>query len=272
MSESNVGLRGSVSRVSPTPNPFPCVFKQLIAAHRQDQEDDQSGRWSTEAMASVTPDPCQLEEIITAPTTLEPTTETLSRIPEGDDMLKAGNASSKDGGFHGRQIRRPQEGEHLTVEHNAALTLSLLRGSDVMARVATPVDGQPEILTGLQMPMEADSPAGIPADVRADIEPDQYSRTPVSPVGEIDEGYTDEDVEEAYATAYQLRSPGAAQLEPGVADSMRREAAMDDALFRPNLWQIRSRAIGRPRDEEDNTRVISRGPIRQRKRETKDSN
>jgi hypothetical protein len=122
------------------------------------------------------------------------------------------------------------------------------------------------------MQMKADPPAGIPADVRADIEPDQHSRTPVSSIVEIEEGYNDEHVQEAYATAYQLRSPGTAQLEPGVADSMRREAAMDDALFRPNLWQIRSRVIGRPRDEEDDARVVSRRSVRKRKREKKESN
>jgi hypothetical protein len=67
---------------------------------------------------------------------------------------------------------------------------------------------------------------------RLAVEPDHYSRTLATPIVEIDEEYTDEHVQEAYATAYQLRSPGMAQLEPGVADSMRREAAMDDALFR----------------------------------------
>jgi hypothetical protein len=56
-----------------------------------------------------------------------------------------------------------------------------------------------------------------------------------------------------------------------VTDSMRREAAMDDALFRPNLWQISARVIGRRWDEEDGARVISRRPIRKRKRETKES-
>jgi hypothetical protein len=246
-----------------------------MATHRQDQDDDKSGRWSTDAMASVTPKPSQLEEgtnSSTAPTTLELTAGTLSQIPEGYDVLKAGSASPKDGGFHGRQVRRPQEGEHLTVKHAAALTHSLLRCSDIMGRVATPVDKPPEILTGLQIYMKADPPAGIPADVRADIEPDQHSRSPVLPIVEIDEGYTDEHVQEAYATAYQLRSPGTAQLEPGVADSMRREAAMDDALFRPNLWPMRPRVISRPRNEENVLRVISRKPVRKRKRETKESN
>lgn len=70
----------------------------------------------------------------------------------------------------------------------------------------------------------------------------------------------------------QLRSPGTAQLEPGVADSMRREAAMDDALFRPNLWRIRPRVIGRPRNEENYLKVASRTSVRKRKRETKESN
>lgn len=225
-------------------------------------------------MASITPKPSQLEEVTNssaAPTTLELTAETLSQIPEGYDVLKAGSTSSGYGGFHGRQVGRPQEGEHLTLRHAAALTHSLQRCSDIMGRVATPVDKKPEILTGLQMHMKADPPTGIPADVRADIEPDQRSRTSVPSIVEIDERYTDEHVQEAYATAYQLRSPGTAQLEPGVADSMRREAAMDDALFRPSLWQRRPRAIGRPRDEENDVRVMARRPIRKRKRETKES-
>jgi hypothetical protein len=274
MSESNVRLRGSVSRVSPTFNPYPCSFKRLTAAHRHDQDDDKSRRWSTDAMASVTPRPSQQEEATdssTAPTALKLTTETLSQIPEGNDVLEAGSASSKDGGFHEGQIRRPQEGEHLTIKHAAALTLSMLRCSDTKSRVATPVDTQPEILTGLQTYMKADPPAGIPADVRADIEPDYHPRTLATPIVEIDEEYTNEHVQEAYATAYQLRSPGVAQLEPGVADSMRREAAMDDALFRPNLWRMRSRAINRLRNEEGDARAVSRKPVRKRKRETKES-
>ena len=224
-------------------------------------------------MASVTPGPSQLEEATdspTAPTALDLTAETLSHIPEGYDVLKADSAS-KDGGSNGRQSGRPQEGEHLAIKHAAALTLSMLRCSNIIGRVATPVDKQPKILTGLQTNTKADPPAGIPADVRADIEPDDHPRTLADPIIEIDEAYTDENVQEAYATAYQLRSSGTAQLEPGVADSMRREAAMDDALFRPNLWQKRSRAINRPRDEENDARVIFRRPVRKRKRETKKS-
>jgi hypothetical protein len=224
-------------------------------------------------MASVTPVPDQQEEATdspTAPAALELTAETLSQIPKGYDVPKAGSAS-EDGGSNGRQIRRPQEGEHSAIKHAAALTLSMLRSSDIIGRVATRVDKQPEILTGLQTNTKADPPADIPADVCADIEPDNYPRTLAAPIVEIDEGYTDEYVQEAYATAYQLRSSGTAQLEPGVADSMRREAAMDDALFRPNLWQIRSRVMNRPRDEEDNGRVISRRPVRKRKRGTKES-
>jgi hypothetical protein len=245
-----------------------------MAAHRQDQDDDKSGRWSTDAMASVTPESSQPEEganSSTAPTTLELTAETPSQIPEGYDMLKAGSASPKDGSFHGRRVRRPQEGEHLTVKHAATLTHSLLQCSDIMGHVVTPIDKPPEMPTGLRMFMKADPPAGIPTDVRADIERDQHSRIPVPEIVEIDEEYTDEHVQEAYATAYQLRSPGTAQLEPGVADSMRREAAMDDALFRPNLWQIRSRVIDRPRNQGNGTRIISRKPVRKRKRETKES-
>jgi hypothetical protein len=224
-------------------------------------------------MASVTPKPSQQEEATdspTAPAALELTAETLSQIPKGYDVPKAGSAS-EDGGSNGRQIRRPQEGEHSTIKHAAALTLSMLRRSDTIGRVATLVDTQPEILTGLQTYMKADPPADIPADVRADIEPDHHSRTLATPIVEIDEEYTNEHVQEAYATAYQLRPPGTAQLEPGVADSMRREAAMDDALFRPNLWRMRSRAINRSRNEEGGARVISRKPVRKRKRETKGS-
>ena len=274
MSESNVRLRGSVSRVSPTFNPFPCSFKRLTAAYRHDQDDDKSRRWSTSAMASVTPGPSQQEEATdtsTAPTALALTAETLCQIPEGYDVLKTSSASSKDGGSNGRQSGRPQEGEHLAIKHAAALTLSMLRCSNIIGRVATPVDKQPKILTGLQTNTKADPPAGIPADVRADIEPDDHPRALAAPIIEIDEAYTDEYVQEAYATAYQLRSSGTTQLEPGVADSMRREAAMDDALFRPNLWQKRSRAINRPRDEENDARVIFRRPVRKRKRETKKS-
>ena len=264
-------MRGSVSRVSPTFNPLPCSFKRLTAAYRHDQDDDDtSRRWSTNAMASVTSVPKQQEEATdssTAPAALELTAETLSQIPEGYDVPKAG----KDGGSNGRQIRRSQEGEHSAIKHAAALTLSMLRCSNIIGPVATRVDKQPEILTGLQTNTKADSPTGILADIRADIEPDNYPRTLAAPIVEIDEGYTDEYVQEAYARAYQLRSSGTAQLEPGVADSMRREAAMDDALFRPNLWQIRSRVMNRPRDEEDNGRVISRRPVRKRKRGTKES-
>jgi hypothetical protein len=241
-----------------------------MAAHRQDQDDDKSGRRSTDAMASVTPESSQLEEganSSTAPTTLKLTTETLSQIPEGYDVLKAGSASPKDGG---RQARRPQEGEHLTVKH-AALTHSLLRCSDIMGSVVTPVDKPPEVPTGLQMYTKADPPAGVLTDVRANIEPDQRSQISTPSIVEIDEEYTDEHVQEAYAMAYQLRSPGTGQLEPGVADSMRREAAMDDALFRPNLWPIRARVIDRPRNQGNGNRIISRKPVRKRKRETKES-
>jgi hypothetical protein len=274
MSESNVHSRGSVARVSLPSNPFPCAFEQLIAAHRQGQDNDKIGRGSTDAMASVTPEPSRLGEVANsplAPTALKLTAETLSQMPQCHDVFKADGASSKDGSFHGRQIGRPQGGELLTVRHNAALTHSLLQRSDIMGRVATLVDKQPKISTDLQTYMKADPPVGILENVRANIGPDQHSRTPVSSIVEIDEEYTNEHVHEAYATAYQLRSPGTTQLEPGVVDSMRREAAMDDALFRPSLWQIMPRAIGRPRNEEKNTRAIARKPVRKRKREIKES-
>jgi hypothetical protein len=89
--------------------------------------------------------------------------------------------------------------------------------------------------------------------------------------GVDDESEYGEHVQEAYATAYQLRSPVTAQLEPGVADSMRREAAMDDALFRPNLWPIRPMVIDRPRNQGNGTALTFKRPVRMRKRETKES-
>jgi hypothetical protein len=71
--------------------------------------------------------------------------------------------------------------------------------------------------------------------------------------------------------AYQMRSPGTLQLETGVRETMRREATMDDAVFRPNL-RARERIMPPGRQVRgQGIAVASAHNIRKRKRRDKES-
>jgi hypothetical protein len=189
-------------------------------------------------------------------------------------MLEASTASLKDGDFHERHVRHPQEEEHLSKKRVSAITVSLQRCSDIISRDHTQVDPQAEMLVGLQMHMKADPPAGFPADLRADLGSKPRETPLAAPEIAIDDHADDDSFEDhiegAYATAYQMRAAGTTRLESGVADTMRREAAMDDAIFRPNMrltMLIERRGTG----ESVGSGTAVRRDVRKRKRELKDT-
>ena len=206
----------------------------------------------------------------------EVTVETLSCLPRGYNSLDAGIASSTDGDFHERQVKRAQGEEYLNAKHVSAITVSVQQCSDIIGRDHVRISPQAEMLVGLQMHLKADPPAGIPADLRADLEPGYRPDSPASSAILIDDQLDDapliDHIEGAYATAYQLRPQGTARLASGVAETMRREAAMDDAIFRPNLRLTRKMGPERRWDGEHVGTVASvRRNVRKRKRETKDT-
>lgn len=207
----------------------------------------------------------------------EVTAKTLSCLPSEHDMLQASIASSKDGDFHERQVGCAQEGTHLTAKHASALTLSVQQYSDVIERNHTQVDPLTEILVGLQADRKDDEPpTGIPADLHADLEADCRPCPSAPPEIKVDDeadeaAFTDQ-VEGAYATAYQMRAPGTFQLETGIRDTMRREAAMDDAIFRPNLRTMGRIMLSERQVGGQGIPVVSvHKNIRKRKRESKDT-
>jgi hypothetical protein len=186
-------------------------------------------------------------------------------------MLEANIASSRDGDFHERQIESTQEEGHLKTEHDSALTISLQQYSVILGRDHTQVETQAEMLTGIQMDVSADPRTSIPADLRTVLEPNSRRDSQPSPEIKVDEEADDtRHTEGAYAIAYQLGTPGMIQFDYGLCDAMRREAALDDAIFRPSLRPMKRTALNERRlAGEDATIVSVHRTIRKRKRENK---
>jgi hypothetical protein len=206
----------------------------------------------------------------------EVTAKTLSCLPGGHHMLQASIASSKDGDFHERQVGCAQEETHSTAKHVSALALSVQQYSDIIERNHTQVDPLIETLVGLQADMKDEPPTGIPADLHADLETDCRPCPSAPPEIKVDDeaddaGFADQ-VEGAYATAYQMRALGIFQLETGIRDTMRREAAMDDAIFRPNLRTMGRIMLSERQVGGQDIAVVSvHKNIRKRKRESKNT-
>lgn len=205
------------------------------------------------------------------------TAETPSRLPRASHITPASTLASKDADFPETQLGCAQDETHLNARHASALTLSWQRYFDIVARCHAQVDPRAEALVGLQPDMAVKPPIGIPADLHADLDPDRPSRPPrpvASPEIKVDDEADEHSfadlVEGAYATAYQMRAPGISQLESGIRDVMRREAAMDDAIFRPNLRDLgRIMLSERQVAGEDITVVSVHKNVRKRKREHK---
>jgi hypothetical protein len=184
--------------------------------------------------------------------------------------------SPTDQGFHERQIERLEEDNHLGAGHAAAITLSVQRWCDIIAQDHIQVDAQADMLLGLQMHMTANPAPGTPADLRADLEPNHQPDPRISPDVEPDDEAGDDpfyaSLQDEYATAYQLQVPGMERLGFVVADTMRREAAMDDAIFRPNRLQSRRAILIENRRARDCVgEVAVQRSVRKRRREEKDT-
>jgi hypothetical protein len=122
----------------------------------------------------------------------------------------------------------------LTAKHVSALTLSVQQYSDIIERNHTQVDPLTEILVGLQADIKDDElltgiPVYLHTNLEADCRPCPSAPPEIKVDDETDEAAFADHVEGAYATTYQMRAPGTFQLETGIRDTMRREAAMDDA-------------------------------------------
>jgi hypothetical protein len=254
------------------------LFEQLRDALSSDKDDEQSWRWSIKTVASTSLGGCPNEEetdFSRAAEAHQITAEALSWLPKMHSTSHADTNSPADQAFHERQIERLEEDNHLNAEHAAAITLSVQRWCDIIAQDHIQVDAQADMLLGLQMHMTANPASGTPADLRADLEPNHQSDPRISPDVEPDDDASDDpfsaNLQEAYATAYQLRVPGT-ELGFAVADTMRREAAMDDAIFRPNrLRSTSAMLIENRRAEECVGAVAVQRTVRKRKREEKDT-
>lgn len=189
-------------------------------------------------------------------------------------MLETRIASSVEADFHERQVSCANEETHPTTKHASAITVSLQQCSDIISRRRPQVDPQADMLAGLQMHMKPNPPAAFPADLRADLDVNHRLDPPALPPIPIDEHYGDAEdnnpLESAYATAYQLRAPGVVKLDSEVAATMRREAAMDDAIFRPRFMLPRTPARELRRFGEYTNGPMIQRHVRKRKREEKD--
>jgi hypothetical protein len=253
---------------------------RLRVAGSPARDDQHSRRWSIESVASTANSRASAQDngsASPAQTAHDITTETRSPLPRASHMTPASILPSKDADFPERQLGCAPEEAHLNARHASGLTLSLQRDSDMVARCHAQVDPRTEVLVGLQPDMAVKPPVGIPAHLHADLDPDRPPRPPrpvASPEIKVDDEADEQSfadlVEGAYATAYRMRAPGTSQLESGIRDVMRREAAMDDAIFRPNL-----RAMGRimlPERQvtgQDIHVVTVHKNVRKRKRESK---
>jgi hypothetical protein len=191
-------------------------------------------------------------------------------------LFHADTNSPADQGFHERQMERREQDNHLNAEHTAAMMLSVQRWCDIIAQHHIPVDQQADMLLGLQMHMTANPAPGTPADLSADLEPMHHPDADVPPGVEPDDEASDGafyvDLHDAYVTDYQLQVPGTERLGFAIAETMRREAAMNDAVFRPNRLPSRSAMLIENRRARDCVGAVAvQRPVRKRRREEKDT-
>jgi hypothetical protein len=255
------------------------LFEQLTDALSSDKDDEQSWRWSIKTAVSTSLEGGLTEEgtdFSRAAEVHQVTAEALSWLPKMHSTFHADTNSPTDQGFHERQIERLEEDNHLNAEHAAAITLSVQRWCDIIAQDHIQVDAQADMLLGLQTHMTANPAHGTPVDLRADLEPKHQPDPRIPPGVEPDDEASDDpfyaNLQDAYATAYQLQIPGMERLGFVVADTMRREAAMNDAIFRPNRLRSRSAIlIENRRAGECVGAVAVQRSVRRRRREKKDT-
>jgi hypothetical protein len=204
-----------------------------------------------------------------APTPHGITAETVSRIPMGYNKTEESIASSTGSDFLERQVKRDQQEEHLNTKHVSAITVSLQQYSDIIGLDHSQVDPQADMLVGLQMHMDANPPTGTLADLHVDLIPTSCPERPALPPIKVDDN--DDATFEAYATAYRLRPPGTTRLDSGVRNTMRQEAAFDDAIFQPLRLTSHKTVFNRRIAAEDVGAVAVLRTVRKRKRETKDT-
>ena len=253
------------------------MFKELTDALGSDSEEAQSWRWSIKSVTSTSrengPDG-QITDTPISPELHQVGVETLARLPKGRSALQLHTHSSTDEGFHERQVKCAQEGSDLDILHVAAIATLVQQCCDIIAQDHPRADAQAEMLLGLQIYMKGSPAPGIPADLHADLEPNQRPRTPCVLPLEIDDGADELPInpyiQEVYATAYQMRSVGTMPLNPVEAETMRREAAMDDAVFRPYRRSGMTVLSESRRTREVVGAVTVQKQIRKRKREGKD--
>lgn len=255
------------------------LFEQLTDALSSDKDDEQSWRWSIKTVASTSLEGGPNEEgadFSRAAEVHQITAEALSWLAKLHNTFHADTNSPTDRGFHERQIERHEEDNYLNAEHAAAITLSVQRWCDIIAQDHIPVDAQADMLLGLQMHMTANPAPGTPTDLRADLERNHQPDPRIPPGVEPDDEASGDpfyaNLQDAYATAYQLRVPGTERLGFVVADTMRREAAMDDAIFRPNRLQSRSVMLTENRRAGECVGAVAvQRSVRKRRREEKDT-
>jgi hypothetical protein len=132
----------------------------------------------------------------------------LSWLSKMHSTFYADTNSLTNQGFHERPIERLED-NHLNAEHAAAITLSAQRWCDIIAQDRIQVNAQADMLLGNPTP-------GTPADPRADLEPDHQPNPHIQPGVEPDNEASDDsfyaNLQDTYATAYQLRVPGTERL------------------------------------------------------------
>jgi hypothetical protein len=253
------------------------LFEQLTDALSSDKDDEQSWRWSITTVASTSLEggPNEEESGLSRTAEVHPiTADALSCLPKTHSLFHADTNSPTDQGFYERLMERLERDNHLNAEHAAAMTLSVQRWYDMIAKPHIPVDQQADMLLGLQMDMTANPAPGTPADLGTDLEPIHQPDPDVPPDVEPDDEASDDAFyfNLAYATAYQLQVPGTERPCFAAADTRRREAAMNDAIFRPNRLPSRSAMlIENRRARECVGAVAVQRPVRKRRREEKDT-
>ena len=244
----------------------------------RDLGDEQSWQWSTKTVASTSLENGPDEETTdsTAPEAHQLTAERLSQLSKGHTALHADIDSPADDGFHQRQIEGTKKESHLSAKRVAAITVSVQQYCDVIARDYSPADAQVEVLLGLQMHLQSNPAPGIPADLHVDLEtnhePDRPPfALPYEADDEIDGAAADPCLQGIYATVYQVQIPGTTRIDSLFAETMSREAAMDDALFRPTRWFPRPVPREGRSNGEDGAAISVRKSIRKRKRGEKET-
>jgi hypothetical protein len=187
------------------------LFEQLTDALGGDKGDEQSWRWSIKTVASTSLEGGPNEEgtdFSRASEAHQITVEALSWLSKMHSTFYADTNSLTDQGSYEGQIERLED-NHLNAEHAAAMALSAQRWCDIIAQDHIQVNAQADMLLGNPTP-------GTPADPHADLEPNHQPDPHIPPGVEPDDEASDDpfyaNLQDTYATAYQLRVQGTERL------------------------------------------------------------